>query len=24
VCKWAGELDGKRVTFGVSSEVPGD
>lgn len=24
VCKWAGELDGRRVTFGVSFLVPGD
>lgn len=22
VCKWAGELDGRRVTFGVSFVVP--
>jgi hypothetical protein len=24
VCKWAGELDGRPVTFGVSFVVPGD
>jgi hypothetical protein len=24
VCKWAGELDGQPVTFGVSFLVPGD
>ena len=24
VCKWAGELDGQRVTFGVSFAVPDD
>ena len=24
VCKWPGELDGRRVTFGVSFLVPGD
>jgi hypothetical protein len=24
VCKWADELDGRRVTFGVSFLVPGD
>lgn len=23
VCKWAGELDGQPVTFGVSFHVPG-
>lgn len=24
VCKWAGELDGQPVTFGISFLVPGD